>query len=53
LIHVQSVLSGIEGIHFSYFTEKDVVRHELVQKIIRAYESEVREKNHQGGGAGQ
>lgn len=38
LIHVQSVLKDIEGIAFSYFTEKDVVRHELVQKIIRAYE---------------
>lgn len=38
LIHVQHVLKDIEGIAFSYFTEKDVVRHELVQKIIRAYE---------------
>lgn len=39
LIHVQTILSQIEGIHFSYFTEKDAVRHELVQKIIRAYEN--------------
>ncbi len=45
LIHVQSILSEIEGIHFSYFTEKDVVRHELVQKIIRAYENEKNRAN--------
>ncbi|MBI1893861.1 MAG: PhoH family protein, partial [Candidatus Rokubacteria bacterium] len=29
---------GIEGIRFVYFTEKDVVRHELVSEIIKAYE---------------
>jgi len=29
---------GIEGIHFIYFTNKDVVRHKLVQQIIKAYE---------------
>ncbi len=45
LIHVQTVLNEIEGIHFSYFTEKDVVRHELVQKIIRAYENEKNRAN--------
>jgi len=38
LIVVQSILKGIEGIHFLYLTEKDVVRHDLVQDIIRAYE---------------
>ncbi len=32
------LLSGIEGISFVYFNEKDVVRHPLVQKIIQAYE---------------
>jgi len=31
-------LTGIEGIKFVYLTDKDVVRHPLVQKIIRAYE---------------
>ncbi len=40
LIHVQTILKGINGIQFIFFTEKDVVRHELVQKIIRAYDSE-------------
>jgi phosphate starvation-inducible PhoH-like protein len=38
LDHARSILSEIEGIRFVYFTEYDVVRHELVQKIIRAYE---------------
>jgi len=33
------ILDGIEGISFIYLTEKDVVRHPLVQKIIKAYES--------------
>src|SRR6202162_217152 len=32
------VLRGIEGISFVYFDERDVVRHPLVQKIVKAYE---------------
>ena len=31
------ILGGIEGIAFCKFTEKDVVRHPLVQEIIKAY----------------
>ncbi|OGC84234.1 MAG: phosphate starvation-inducible protein PhoH [candidate division Zixibacteria bacterium RBG_16_43_9] len=38
LVQIQKILSGIEGIEFVYLTEKDVVRHKLVQDIIRAYE---------------
>jgi len=38
LVQVQSVLEEITGIRFVYFTERDVVRHELVQEIIKAYE---------------
>ncbi len=38
LIQSQEVLKDIEGIKFTYFTGDDVVRHELVQEIIRAYE---------------
>jgi phosphate starvation-inducible PhoH-like protein len=38
LIEIQSVLKSIEGIRFVYFTEKDVVRHELVSDIVRAYD---------------
>jgi phosphate starvation-inducible PhoH-like protein len=39
LVEAQTVLKGVKGIRFVYFSEKDVVRHPLVQKIIRAYES--------------
>lgn len=38
LIQVQGVLKDIEGIRFVYFSEKDVVRHELVRKIVKAYD---------------
>lgn len=38
LIEIQGILKGIEGIQFVYFTEKDVVRHPLVQDIIKAYD---------------
>jgi phosphate starvation-inducible PhoH-like protein len=38
LVEVQGILKGIKGIKFVYFSEKDVVRHRLVQKIIKAYE---------------
>jgi len=41
LVHARRILSGIEGIAFVEFDERDVVRHELVQKIIRAYEIHV------------
>lgn len=39
LVKVQTVLKGIEGIAFVYLTDKDVIRHRLVQSIIRAYEA--------------
>ncbi|HZE72573.1 MAG TPA: PhoH family protein [Pyrinomonadaceae bacterium] len=38
LIEAERVLSNLVGIEFIYFTEKDVVRHKLVQMIIKAYE---------------
>ena len=38
LIQAQSILKNVEGICFKYFTEQDVVRHPLVQKIILAYD---------------
>lgn len=38
LIEVESMLKDIEELKFIYFTEKDVVRHKLVQQIIKAYE---------------
>jgi phosphate starvation-inducible PhoH-like protein len=39
LVEAERVLSGVEGIEFVYFTDRDVVRHRLVQMIIKAYES--------------
>ncbi len=38
LIQVQTLLADVPGINFSMFTGQDVVRHELVQAIIEAYE---------------
>lgn len=38
LIHIQNLLKEIDGIRFVYFSEKDVVRHDLVKKIIKAYD---------------
>jgi phosphate starvation-inducible PhoH-like protein len=39
LVEAISVLSRVEGIAFCYFDEKDVVRHKLVQAIVKAYEA--------------
>jgi phosphate starvation-inducible PhoH-like protein len=39
LVEAQQVLSGVKGISFVYFDEKDVVRHRLVQAVIKAYEA--------------
>jgi phosphate starvation-inducible PhoH-like protein len=38
LVQIQKILEGVEGIEFIYLTEKDVVRHPLVQEIIKAYQ---------------
>jgi phosphate starvation-inducible PhoH-like protein len=46
LVEAIEVLRGVEGIGFMYFSEEDVVRHPLVQSIIRAYER-------RGGGSGR
>ena len=40
LIEAERILANLEGIEFVYFTDKDVVRHKLVQMIIRAYEEQ-------------
>ncbi len=37
LVEANQALKDVPGIGFTYFEERDVVRHELVQKIIRAY----------------
>lgn len=38
LVEAQNVLSGVDGIGIVYFNDRDVVRHHLVQLIIRAYD---------------
>jgi len=44
LIQVQSILRGIDGIEFVYLDERDVIRHKLVKDIIKAFESEERNR---------
>ena len=44
LKHAQTVLSGIPGIEIVHLNENDVVRHEIVGRIIRAYERYEQEK---------
>jgi phosphate starvation-inducible PhoH-like protein len=44
LMEAMDVVGRVEGISFIYFTERDVVRHSLVQRIIRAYEEFDRSK---------
>ena len=39
LIEAQEVVASVAGIRFTYFNEADVVRHTLVQSIIKAYEA--------------
>ena len=39
LIEAMKVVGHIEGIDFVYFDERDVVRHALVQQIVKAYEA--------------
>jgi phosphate starvation-inducible PhoH-like protein len=38
LIEAAEILQGVNGISFVHFDESDVVRHHLVQRIIRAYD---------------
>jgi phosphate starvation-inducible PhoH-like protein len=38
LIDALDILKGVEGISFVHFNDRDVVRHSLVQRIVRAYE---------------
>jgi len=38
LVQATEVLRGVEGIRFNHFTDRDVVRHPIVQAIVQAYE---------------
>lgn len=42
LRHVLEVLQDVEGISFTFFNARDVVRHPLVQRIVTAYEAHER-----------
>lgn len=49
LNEAERILSGIEGIGFCRLTDRDVVRHPLVQRIIKAYEEHERERKNDRG----
>jgi phosphate starvation-inducible PhoH-like protein len=40
LVHAMNLLDGVKGISFVKFDESDVIRHQLVKKIIKAYKEE-------------
>jgi phosphate starvation-inducible protein PhoH and related proteins len=42
LLEAMAVLKSVEGISFNFFGEEDVVRHHLVQRIVRAYDERSR-----------
>jgi len=48
LRHAMEVLEGVDGISFTHFGAKDVVRHPMVQRIVEAYERA--EQNNNDGG---
>ncbi|ABN52303.1 MAG TPA: PhoH family protein [Hungateiclostridium thermocellum] len=48
LVEVMKVLKDVKGISFVHLSDMDVVRHELVQRIIQAYERYDREKKEKG-----
>ncbi len=49
LVHAIRVLDGVEGISVVKLTHKEVVRHELVQRIIQAYERHENARNRERG----
>jgi phosphate starvation-inducible PhoH-like protein len=53
LIEAVEIVGKIEGISFTYFDERDVVRHNLVQRIIKAYdEHAAKHPGHNGRASG-
>jgi phosphate starvation-inducible protein PhoH and related proteins len=42
LLEAMAVLKNVDGLSFNFFTEEDVVRHHLVQRIVRAYDERSR-----------
>ncbi|HIO14659.1 MAG TPA: hypothetical protein EYN15_05655, partial [Chromatiales bacterium] len=49
LRHATEVLSDIDGISFTFFNSRDVVRHPLVQSIVDAYASDSEQSDESGG----
>ena len=49
LKHAIRVLRDVEGVAFTHFTPQDVVRHELVQRIVQAYEANGDHDSHDSG----
>ncbi len=47
LLHAESILKGVKGIGFTHLKSMDVVRHELVKRIIKAYD-EHHQNNNEG-----
>jgi phosphate starvation-inducible protein PhoH and related proteins len=52
LIEVREILRDVEGIEFVYFDERDVVRHKLVQDIIKAYDQHQNSNQSSGPSSG-
>ncbi len=58
LVEAQQILASVDGIKFIAFGERDVVRHRLVQQIVRAYEqheqrkAQAQKNGESGGGRG-
>ena len=40
LKHAAQILAEVDGVAFTFFSPRDVVRHELVRRIVEAYEAE-------------
>jgi phosphate starvation-inducible PhoH-like protein len=53
LVEASDVVDGISGIRFVYFDETDVVRHPLVQRIVRAYERSDAARRESGASNGE
>ncbi len=49
LVEAHQILNGIDGIRIIKFSERDVVRHELVKKIVRAYDRKDKEASGPSG----
>jgi len=45
LRHVLEVLKDVDGISYTFFNARDVVRHPLVQRIVSAYEAHEKNKS--------